>query len=46
MFARELYNHTGDLGIAFETDNFENRNLATDPANEGLMEQLSQQLRA
>ena len=46
VFARELYNHTGDLGIAFETDNFENRNLATDPANEGLMEQLSQQLRA
>lgn len=46
VYARELYNHTGDNGISFETDAFENQNLAIDPANEYLMQQLSQQMRA
>ena len=44
VFARELYNHTGDTGTAFETERFENVNLAADTANQELMAQLSDQM--
>ena len=45
IFARELYNHTGDSGDAFTTDAFENTNQADDPALGSLVGKLSEQLR-
>ena len=45
VFARELYNHTGDSGDAFTTDAFENINQADDPALGSLVGKLSEQLR-
>ena len=45
VYARELYNHTGDFGDAFTTDAFENLNQADDPALASLVGELSEQLR-
>ena len=44
VFARELYDHTGDQGIAFQTDAFENHNLADAPEHAELVGQLAVQL--
>eukprot|EP01050_Picozoa_sp_SAG11_P020898 SAG11_NODE_3610_length_2341_cov_7.356824_2_plen_159_part_00 len=48
VVARELYNHTGDSGAAFQTDKFENENLAAAGAasevNAALISSLSKRL--
>jgi iduronate 2-sulfatase len=47
VFAEELYNHTGDRGQAFETDRYENENLAAGAAgrsNAALLAALSTRL--
>ena len=44
VFARELYNHTGNRGQAFHTDRYENENLAVGSANAGLVAALSSRL--
>eukprot|EP00998_Keelungia_sp_KM082_P009174 NODE_5341_length_706_cov_1.423143_g5318_i0.p1 GENE.NODE_5341_length_706_cov_1.423143_g5318_i0~~NODE_5341_length_706_cov_1.423143_g5318_i0.p1 ORF type:complete len:226 (+),score=66.12 NODE_5341_length_706_cov_1.423143_g5318_i0:65-679(+) len=41
---RELYSHKGDTGDCF--DCFENENVVDDPANAGVVQQLSAMLRA
>merc|ERR1719272_1267408 len=49
VYARELYNHTGDTGAAFQTDRFENENLAVGAAgakNAALMEALAKRVQA
>ena len=47
VYARELYNHTGNTGQAFQTEHFENVNLAVGSAgrsNSALIATLSQRL--
>ena len=45
VFARELYNHTGDDGHAFATDRFENENIA-EAVDASLLALLGKKLRA
>ena len=44
VFARELYNHTGDTGNHILAENFENVNIADFVGNEALVKALSAQL--
>lgn len=45
VVARELYNHTGDTGDAFATDEFENVNEVDEPSLVETVAVLSVQLR-
>lgn len=44
IIARELYNHTGDIGDETCGENYEYENLATQPEHQGTISKLHEQL--